>query len=262
MRTLQIGATGMLAQQTNVDVISNNIANMNTTAYTKRRAEFNDLLYQNVIRPGSTSTAEGTIVPSGIQLGLGVRTAAVYRVIEGGGLTKTDGTLDLAIRGRGYFQIELPEGKGIGYTRDGSFQRNADGTIVTHDGYTVQPEITIPDDAVEIYVNNSGEVWVKQDGETDEVNVGQLELATFPNEAGLEAIGDNMFTETEASGAPILDNPDTEGFGSLLQGWLSTSNVNPVTEITELVSAQRAYELNSKVISTADQMLNTINQLR
>lgn len=262
MRTLQIGATGMLAQQTNVDVISNNIANMNTTAYTKRRAEFNDLLYQNVIRPGATSTAEGTIVPSGIQLGLGVRTAAVYRVIEGGGLTKTDGTLDLAIRGRGYFQIELPEGKGIGYTRDGSFQRNADGTIVTHDGYTVQPEITIPDDAVEIYVNNSGEVWVKQDGETDEINVGQLELATFPNEAGLEAIGDNMFAETEASGAPILDNPDTEGFGSLLQGWLSTSNVNPVTEITELVSAQRAYELNSKVISTADQMLNTINQLR
>jgi len=262
MRALQIGATGMLAQQTNVDVISNNIANMNTTAYSKRRAEFNDLLYQNIVRPGAVSTADQTVVPSGIQIGLGVRTAAVYRITEGGGLTQTSGTLDLAIRGRGYFQIELPEGKGIGYTRDGAFQRNGEGVIVTHDGYTVQPEITIPDDAVEIYVNSSGEVWVKQDGETDEINVGQLELATFPNEAGLEAMGTNLFMETEASGAPILDNPDTEGFGSILQGWLATSNVNPVTEITELVSAQRAYELNSKVILTADQMLSTINQLK
>lgn len=262
MRSLNIGATGMLAQQTNVDVISNNIANMNTTAYTKRRAEFNDLLYQNIIRPGSASTAGQTIVPSGIQLGLGVRTAAVYRITDGGSLTKTDAPLDLAIQGRGYFQIELPEGKGIAYTRDGAFQRNGDGVIVTHDGYTVQPEITIPDDAVEIYVNNSGEVWVKQDGETDEINVGQLELATFPNDAGLEAMGNNMFLETEASGAPILDNPDTEGFGSILQGWLSTSNVNPVAEITELVSAQRAYEMNSKVIQTSDQMLSTINQIK
>ena len=262
MRSLHIGATGMLAQQTNVDVIANNIANMNTTAYTKRRAEFNDLLYQNIIRPGAASTADGTVVPSGIQLGLGVRTAAVYRITEGGGLTNTGNDLDLAIRGRGYFQVELPEGKGVAYTRDGAFQRNGDGVIVTHDGYVVQPEITIPDDAVEIYVNNSGEVWVKQDGETDEVNVGQLELATFVNEAGLEAIGNNLFTETEASGAPVLDNPDSEGFGSVLQGYLSTSNVNPVTEITELVSAQRAYEMNSKIISTSDQMLNTINQLK
>ena len=168
----------------------------------------------------------------------------------------------MAIQGRGYFQIELPEGKGTAYTRDGAFQRNGDGVIVTHDGYIVQPEITIPEDAVEIYVNNSGEVWVKQDGETDEVNVGQLELATFTNEAGLEAIGNNLFTETEASGAPILDNPDTEGFGSILQGYLTTSNVNPVAEITELVSAQRAYEMNSKIIQTSDQMLSTINQMK
>ena len=174
MRSLNIGATGMLAQQTNVDVISNNIANSNTTAYCKRRAEFTDLLYQNIIRPGSTSSASQTIVPSGIQLGLGVRTAAVYRITEGGGLTNTGNTLDLAWRGLGYFQVELPEGKGTAYTRDGAFQRNGDGVIVTHDGYTVQPEITIPDDAIEIYVNSSGEVWVKQDGETDEVNVGQL----------------------------------------------------------------------------------------
>lgn len=262
MRSLDIGATGMLAQQTNVDVISNNIANMNTTAYTKRRAEFNDLLYQNIIRPGAASTSSQTVVPSGIQLGLGVRTAAVYRITEGGGLTNTNNSLDLAIRGRGYFQVELPEGKGIGYTRDGAFQRNGDGVIVNHDGYVVQPEITIPEDATEIFVNNSGEVWIKQDGETDEVNVGQLELATFVNEAGLEAMGQNMFLETAASGTPIIDNPDTEGFGSVLQGYLSTSNVNPVAEITELVSAQRAYEMNSKIIQTSDQMLSTINQMK
>ena len=246
MRSLAIGATGMLAQQTNVDVISNNIANMNTTAYTKRRAEFNDLLYQNIIRPGATSSAAQTVVPSGIQPGL----------------TNTNNSLDLAIQGRGYFQIELPEGKGIAYTRDGAFQKNGDGVIVTHDGYIVQPEITIPDDATEVYINNSGEVWVKQDGETDEVNVGQLELATFVNEAGLEAMGQNLLLETQASGAPIVDNPDVEGFGSILQGYLETSNVNPVSEITELVSAQRAYEMNSKIIQTSDQMLNTITQLR
>ncbi|MBE6448392.1 MAG: flagellar basal-body rod protein FlgG [Alphaproteobacteria bacterium] len=262
MRSLHIGATGMLAQQTNVDVISNNIANMNTTAYTKRRAEFNDLLYQNIIRPGSASSADNTIVPSGIQLGLGVKTAAVYRITDGGSLTNTGNDLDLAIKGRGYFQVELPEGKGIAYTRDGAFQRNGDGVIVTHDGYVVQPEITIPEDATEVFVNSSGEVWVKQDGETDEINVGQLELATFVNEAGLEAMGNNLFLETQASGAPVLDNPDSEGFGAVLQGYLATSNVNPVTEITELVSAQRAYEMNSKIISTSDQMLNTINQLK
>ena len=195
-------------------------------------------------------------------MGLGVRTAAIYRITEGGSLTSTGNDLDLAIRGRGYFMIELPEGKGTAYTRDGAFQRNGDGTIVTHEGYVVQPEITIPDDATEVYVNSSGEVWIKQDGETDEVNVGQLELATFVNEAGLEALGDNLFLETEASGDPVIDNPDAEGFGSILQGYLNTSNVSPVTEITELVSAQRAYEMNSKIITTADSMLNTINQMR
>lgn len=262
MRSLYIGATGMLAQQTNVDVISNNIANMNTTAYTRRRAEFNDLLYQNIIRPGSQSSASQTVVPSGLQLGLGVRTAAVYRITEGSGLINTTNTLDVAIQGRGYFQIELPEGKGTAYTRDGAFQRNGDGVIVTHDGYIVQPEITIPDDAVEVYINNSGEVWVKQDGETEEINVGQLELATFVNEAGLEAMGQNLFLETEASGSPNVDNPDTEGFGSILQGYLETSNVNAVSEITELVSAQRAYEMNSKIVTISDEMLTTINQMR
>ena len=262
MRSLNIGATGMLAQQTNVDVISNNIANMNTTAYSKRRAEFNDLLYQNVIRPGSASSAGGNIVPAGLQLGTGVKTAAIYRITDGGTLTNTNNPLDLAIKGRGYFQVELPEGKGTAYTRDGAFQRNGDGVIVTHDGYVVQPEITIPEDAVEVYVNASGEVWVKQDGQTEEVNVGQLEIATFVNEAGLEAMGQNLFLETQASGAPVVDNPDTEGFGSIQSGYLETSNVNPVSEITELVSAQRAYEMNSKIITTSDQMLSTINQMK
>lgn len=262
MRSLNIGATGMLAQQTNVDVISNNIANMNTTAYSKRRAEFNDLLYQNIIRPGSASSAGGNIVPAGLQLGTGVKTAAIYRITDGGTLTNTNNPLDLAIKGRGYFQVELPEGKGTAYTRDGAFQRNGDGVIVTHDGYVVQPEITIPEDAVEVYVNASGEVWVKQDGQTEEVNVGQLEIATFVNEAGLEAMGQNLFLETQASGAPVVDNPDTEGFGSIQSGYLETSNVNPVSEITELVSAQRAYEMNSKIITTSDQMLSTINQMK
>ena len=168
----------------------------------------------------------------------------------------------LPIKGRGYFQVELPEGKGTASTRDGAFQRNGDGVIVTHDGYVVQPEITIPEDAVEVYVNASGEVWVKQDGQTEEVNVGQLEIATFVNEAGLEAMGQNLFLETQASGAPVVDNPDTEGFGSIQSGYLETSNVNPVSEITELVSAQRAYEMNSKIITTSDQMLSTINQMK
>jgi len=262
MRSLHIGATGMLAQQTNVDVISNNIANMNTTAYTKRRAEFNDLLYQNIRRPGSASTDAGTIVPSGVQLGLGVKTAAVYRITDGGGLTNTNNSLDLAIQGSGYFQIELPNGKGTAYTRDGSFQRSEDGTLVTHEGYTVLPEITVPEDALDITVNQSGEVYVKIDGETEEVNVGQIELSNFSNEAGLEAIGGNLYQETEASGNPVTDVANAEGFGSVLQGFLETSNVNSVSEITELVSAQRAYEMNSKVIQTSDQMLSAINQIK
>ncbi len=262
MRALNIGATGMLAQQTNVEVISNNIANMNTTAYTKRRAEFSDLLYQNLRRVGSTSTDDGTIVPAGVQVGLGVKTTAVYRITEGGSLISTDNTLDMAIKGKGYFQIELPNGKGTGYTRDGSFQRSADGELVTHDGYRVMPGINIPDDATSITINQSGEVLIKTDGQTAEANVGQLEIANFANEAGLEAVGDNLFMETAASGQPITGAPNTQGFGSISQGFLESSNINSVSEITELVSAQRAYEMNSKVIQAADQMMSTINQIK
>ncbi len=261
MRSLSIAATGMHAQQTNVEVISNNIANMNTTAYTRRRAEFNDLLYQNLRRQGAQSSDTGTLVPAGVQLGLGVRTAAVYRITEQGGLTNTENTLDLAIEGRGYFQITMPSGE-TAYTRAGSFQLSDTGQIVTNDGHPVQPGITVPNNSTAITVNASGEVWVKIDGQTAQTNVGTLQISTFINEAGMEAIGDNLFMETPASGAPTVGTPDTVGFGSILQGYLETSNVNVVSEITDLISAQRAYEMNSKVISTSDEMLNTVNQMK
>ena len=262
MRSLHIGATGMLAQQTNVEVISNNIANMNTTAYSRRRAEFHDLLYQNMRRVGAASSDSGTIVPSGVQLGLGVKTAAVYRISEKGSLLNTDNTLDLALQGEGYFQVELPGDRGVGYTRDGAFQLSPTGDLVTHDGYLVMPGINFPAQVIGVTINASGEVWVKIDGQVDQVNLGQLQLANFPNEAGLEAIGDNFFVESTASGAPLLDVPGALGFGTILQGFLENSNVNVVSEITELVSAQRAYEMNSKIITTSDQMMATINQLK
>ncbi len=261
MRSLSIGATGMLAQQTNVEVISNNIANMNTTAYARRRAEFNDLLYQNIRRPGAQSSDTGTIVPAGIQLGLGVKTDAVYRITEQGSLSGTDNPLDIAIQGKGYFQVEMPSGE-TAYTRDGSFQLSSDGTIVTNDGYKVLPGIVVPQDAVDITVNASGEVLVTLDGQTAQSNLGQLQLSTFANEAGLSAIGNNLLLETEASGGPVTASPGQPGYGSLLQGYLETSNVNVVSEITELISAQRAYEMNSKVIQTADEMMSQVNQLK
>ncbi|WP_142848944.1 flagellar basal-body rod protein FlgG [Telmatospirillum sp. J64-1] len=261
MRSLSVAATGMLAQQTNVEVISNNIANMNTTAYSRRRPEFSDLLYQNMRRVGSTSSDAGTIVPTGVQLGLGVKTTAVYRITEQGGLQTTENTLDLAIQGKGYFQIEMPNGE-TAYTRDGSFQLSPEGTIVTHDGYTVLPGINIPINATGISINGSGEVSVKIDGQVEQQVVGQLQLAIFPNEAGLEARGDNLYTETPASGAAAEGNPGTLGYGSLLQGFLETSNVNVVSEITNLISAQRAYEMNSKVIQTSDEMMSTLNHMK
>ncbi len=261
MRSLNIAATGMLAQQTNVEVISNNIANMNTTAYTRRRPEFSDLLYQNLRRVGAASSDAGTIVPTGVQLGLGVKTTAVYRITEQGSVQSTDNTLDIAIQGKGYFRIELPSGE-TAYTRDGSFQLSDEGEIVTHEGYTVMPGITVPSDAVGVSVNSSGQVLIKRDGEIDQAVAGQIQLATFPNEAGLEARGDNLFMETPASGAAVVANPGTAGYGTLLQGFLETSNVNVVAEITNLISAQRAYEMNSRVIKTSDEMLGTVNQMK
>jgi len=261
MRSLDIGATGMLAQQTNVEVISHNIANMNTTAFQRRRAEFQDLLYQNMRRVGSDSSDAQTTVPTGVQIGLGVKTAAVYRITETGNLVMTENPLDMAINGDGYFQVELPSGD-TAYTRAGSFQLDDNGDIVTADGYVVQPGINIPEDAIDITVNKSGEVSYSQDGTTTLTNAGQLELAIFSNEGGLIALGDNLFQETDASGTPTTGTPGADGFGTIEQGFLETSNVNAVEEVTNLITAQRAYEMNSKIIETSDQMLATLTNLR
>ena len=261
MRALDIAASGMLAQQRNVAVISNNLANMNTTGFKRRRTEFQDLLYQNLRRVGSTSSDAGNIVPAGVQLGLGVKLAAVYRIHEQGNLNSTDNTFDMALEGPGFFQVELPNGE-TSYTRDGSFQLNASGEVVTHDGYKLLPGITIPSNAIDVTINESGEVLVKQDGQTSLSNVGQIQIAVFQNDAGLEAVGNNLFIETPASGSAIAGNPAATDFGSILQGFLETANVNAVEEITELISAQRAFEMNSKVVTTADEILNTISQMK
>lgn len=260
MKALSIGATGMLAQQLNVDVISNNIANMTTTGYKRQRAEFQDLLYQNERRVGSQSSSSGTIVPAGVQLGLGVKASAVYRIMEQGPLASTTNKFDIAINGSGYFQVTLPTGE-TAYTRAGSFQLSPDGTIVTQDGYTVNPGISVPNDARDVSINESGEVFAKIDGQVTPVNLGQLELATFANEGGLEAVGGNLFLETPASGAATPGAPAEPGYGAIMQGFLEQSNVNVVTEITNMITAQRAYEMNSKVISTSEQMMSTTNRM-
>lgn len=261
MRALGIAATGMMAQQTNVEVISNNIANMNTTAFQRARAEFTDLFYMNERRQGMQSTDEGNIVPAGIQIGLGVKTAAVRRVSVQGNLANTGNQYDLALQGRGYFMVDLPQGQ-VGYTRDGAFQKSPDGQLVTADGYVVQPGIAIPDNAKDVVVNQSGEVLAYVDGEAEPINLGQIEISTFANEAGLVSIGDNMLQETAASGPPIAGVPGDPGFGNIRQKFLESSNVNSVQEITDLISAQRAYEMNSKVVETADQMFSTVTRMR
>lgn len=259
MRSLDIAATGMQAQQTHVDVISHNLANQTTTGYKAQRAEFQDLIYQDLRRVGTNSSDVGTIVPTGVQIGLGVKTGAIYRNTEQGTVKQTEGPLDVAIQGKGYLQIEMPNGD-IAYTRNGAFKLSPDGEIVTMDGFIVQPAIAVPEDAIDISINASGEVEVLVEGQIDPVNLGQLELATFINPPGLQAIGDNMFLETPASGDPILGIAGEEGFGTILQGYLENSNVNPVSEITQLIVAQRAYEMNSKVITASDEMLQALNQ--
>ena len=261
MRSLDIAGTGMQAQQTNVEVISNNIANMTTTGFKRQRAEFQDLIYENLRRVGSNSSDSGTIVPSGAQVGLGVRTAAVYRISEQGNLTQTSNSLDVAIQGHGYFQVTLPSGD-TAYTRDGTFGLAPDGTIVTADGYAVQPGIVVPANAKSVTVNNAGQVQVSLDGQTAPTTVGTMQLAVFPNEAGLEAQGDNLLLQTAASGNPVTGTPASPGFGSVMQGFVESSNVNVVSEITNLITAQRAYEMNSRVITTSDQMLSTLTNLR
>lgn len=259
MRSLDIAATGMQAQQLYVDVTSDNLANINTTAYKMQRAEFQDLLYQNLRRVGANSSDSGTIVPTGIQIGLGVKLAAIYRSVGQGTMQTTENPLDLAVQGKGLFQITLPDGT-LAYTRDGSFQLSPDGIIVTADGYQVEPAITIPPDATSVSINPSGEVSVTLQGQIDPTVVGQIQTVSFINEPGLQAIGNNLFVETTASGAPTIGTPNADGLGSILQGVLESSNVNPITELTNLIKAQRVYELNSQVISKSDEMLQSLNQ--
>ncbi|MBY0428387.1 MAG: flagellar basal-body rod protein FlgG [Alphaproteobacteria bacterium] len=261
MRSMLIGATGMQAQELNVEVISNNIANISTTGFKRQRAEFQDMIYDNIRRPGSTSTDAGNIVPTGIQVGMGVRPAAVYRINTQGNVTITDNPLDLSVSGRGYFQVLLPDGS-TAYTRAGSMQLNAEGVIVNADGYPLQPAITIPNTAIDVTINSSGQVEIKQDGTTALTSVGQFQLANFVNPAGLEAVGNNLLKETPASGTATTAVPASAGFGEIRQGTIENSNVNVVSEITSLITAQRAYEMNSRVIKASDEMLSTVSQLR
>jgi len=260
MRALSIAATGMLAQQTNVEVIANNLANMNTTGYKTQRAEFQDLLYQNIEQPGAQSSDSGTLLPSGIQLGAGVRTAAVYRIISQGSLTNTSNPYDLAVNGAGYFRITMPDGTDA-YTRAGNFALSPEGQLVTDKGYVVAPGVAVPANATQVTVNAQGQVQATVPGQTTPASVGQLELTRFPNEGGLNAVGDNLFTETPSSGAPQSGVPGSVGYGTIQQGFLEGANVNAVQEMTSLITAQRAYEMNSKVITAADQMLQETSQL-
>jgi flagellar basal-body rod protein FlgG len=261
MQALRTAATGMAAQQLNVEVISNNIANMNTVGFKRQRAEFQDLLYQTLERAGSQSSDQGTVVPTGLQVGAGVKAGSIYRIVEQGAPTQTGNDLDLLIQGRGYLRVLLPTSE-IAYTRAGNLSLNDQGQLVTAEGYEIQPGIVIPPEATDISISKSGQVQIKQAGATAPSIVGNLELATFVNEAGLEAIGDNLYLESGSSGAPNLSVPGVDGTGVLLQGYTEASNVDAVSEVTALIVAQRAYEMNSKVIKAADEMLSTANQVK
>ncbi len=260
MRALSIAATGMLAQQTNVEVIANNLANMNTTGFKQQRAEFEDLLYQNVQQPGTQSSDSGTVIPAGIQLGAGVRTSAVYRINSQGDLATTSNPYDVAIQGPGFFRIQMPDGTDA-YTRAGNFALSPEGQIVTQDGNVVAPGIAVPQNTLSLTINSQGQVQASLPGQTAPQTLGQLELVRFPNEAGLQAVGKNLLIETQASGSPQSGVPGSPGYGTIQQGFLETSNVNPVEEITSLITAQRAYEMNSKVITAADNMMQETAQL-
>jgi flagellar basal-body rod protein FlgG len=260
MRALSIAATGMLAQQTNVEVIANNLANMNTTGFKEQRAEFSDLLYQNVMTPGSQTSDQGTYAPGGVQLGAGVKTAATYRITTQGDLSSTSNPYDLAIQGSGYFRIQQADGTDA-FTRAGNFSLSPQGQIVTQDGLVVEPGIAIPANTTSVSINAQGQVNATVAGNATPQTVGQLELDVFPNESGLNAVGSNLFLQTAASGAPQAGVPGSPGYGTIQQGYLETSNVNSVDEITNLITAQRAYEMNSKVITAADQMMEQTSQM-
>ncbi|MCR9127984.1 MAG: flagellar basal-body rod protein FlgG [Alphaproteobacteria bacterium] len=261
MRALSTAATGMEAQQLAVEVISHNLANMNTTAFKRQRAEFEDLLYQTLSQPGANSSDAGTIVPTGVQIGLGVNAGSVYRITEQGSLSQTSNPYDVGIAGEGYFRIQLPNG-GDAYTRAGNFSLSPNGEIVTADGFTVMPGIVVPQEARDVAINQQGQVQILLDGQAEPQIVGQIELVRFPNQAGLEQIGDNLLLESAASGAPNPGAPGDPGFGLLRQGFVEASNVDAVTEITALIQAQRAYEMNARVITAADEMLATSSNLR
>jgi flagellar basal-body rod protein FlgG len=261
-RSLSIAATGMAAQQVNVEVIANNIANINTTGFKRQRADFQDLLYQvRGTSVGVQSSQEGTIIPSGIHLGAGVRPAGVYRIHAQGSLIGTENPLDLAIQGKGYFVVLMPNGE-VGYTRAGSMQLSPTGEVVTAGGFRVQPGFAVPNNARQISVNAQGLMQVFVDGQVAPIDLGRFQMVTFPNDAGLQALGNNMFRQTTASGAAVQGNPGEPGFGTIQQGFLEASNVDIVAELTTLITAQRAYEMNSKVVQASDEMLKTTNQMR
>ena len=260
MRALSIAATGMQAQQTNVETIANNLANMNTTGFKEQRAEFQDLLYQNIQTPGAQTSDQGTYAPNGIQIGAGVKTAATYRITTQGDLSSTSNPYDLAIQGSGYFRIQQADGTDA-YSRSGNFSLSPQGQLVTQDGLIVQPGIAIPANTLSVAINAQGQVNATVAGNTTPQTVGQLELTRFPNEAGLNAIGNNLYLETPGSGSPQAGVPGATGYGTIQQGYLETSNVNSVDEITALISAQRAYEMNSKVVTAADQMMQQTSQM-
>jgi flagellar basal-body rod protein FlgG len=260
MRALHTAATGMMAQELNVQVISNNIANMRTTGYKRQRAEFQDLLYEHVRRVGTQTSDQGNILPTGIELGSGVKTVGTPRLMTQGPIVQTGKTYDVAVRGEGFFKIALPDGR-FAYSRDGSFEVDAQGRLVTVQGNVVQPAITIPQNATSVTINSQGQVSATQPGATTPTQIGQLELSLFVNKAGLQGIGDNLYLETPASGPPQTGQPNTEGYGNLQQGSLEQANVEAVSEISDLIAAQRAYEMNAKVITASDQMLQSASNM-
>jgi flagellar basal-body rod protein FlgG len=258
-RSLWIAKTGLEAQQSQLDVITNNLANVGTTGFKRSRAVFEDLLYQTIRQPGGQSS-QLTQLPSGLQLGTGVRVVASERIFIQGNLQQTGNDKDLAIQGTGFFQVLMPDGT-LAYTRDGSFQIDSEGQLVTASGYPVQPSIALPSDAQSVTVGRDGTVSVVQPGSVTPNTVGTIELANFMNSAGLSAKGENLYVETASSGPPIINAPDTNGMGYLSQGYIETSNVNVVEEMTNMIEAQRAYEINSKAVTAADQMLQKLAQM-
>jgi flagellar basal-body rod protein FlgG len=259
MRALSIAATGMTAQQLNVEVIANNIANINTTGFKRARAEFTDLLYQVERIHGIPNRGGQNAIPEGAQLGLGARLAAIRNLFIQGPLTNTGNKLDIAVNGPGWLQVTGADGETV-YTRAGSLNTNANGEIVTIDGYLLQPAITVPTNTIDVHINQSGQVYAHIGGQTDQQLIGQITLANFANPVGLDALGENLFRETAASGTPVTGVPGDPGFGQIEQGYLEHSNVDPVKEITELISAQRAYEMNPKVIQAADDMMGVVTK--